>query len=93
MTGQCERKAAAERIDAAFERFRARPRPTAALVDLAEYERQRADVAMTAWCHLIGALATIVGSEYFEVTAERVAEAVELATEAVLKTAGNGGAR
>lgn len=76
-----KRTAAAARIDAAFERYNARPLDVSC--DRLEYEQQRADDASTILCHLIGALEAVVGSDYLEVTAERVAEAVELSVAAV----------
>lgn len=76
-----EREAAEARIDAVFDAWRHRPFPGG---DPLEVARHREREATDAVCMLIGRLEAVVGSEFCEVTAERVAEAVERAIASAL---------
>lgn len=70
-----ERAEALARIDAAFDRWRARP-----YLD----PQKRADEASGAVAALIGRLGGVVGTDLADLTPERVAEAVERAIDAAM---------
>lgn len=81
MTTRDERAAAEARIEVAFEAWRHRPYPDGNPLEVA---RQRERQATDAVCMLIGRIEAVVASEFAEVTAERVAQAVEQAVASAL---------